>query len=326
MISLNEFCANENTVSSIREAIRSKHLLSSYIIAGESGTGKLTLANSIAKAFLCASSGENNLPCGRCDACRKIDGGNHPDIIYVRPEDNKKQISVAQIRTLCSDAFVVPNESAYKVYIIENGEAMSALSQNALLKIFEQPPSHAVIIILTSDLNILLPTIISRAVVYRLNVPEYEQSFGFIKKHYAFGDNEIKNALQISHNNIGKALKILSDDEKSEDYSAFAENYLINILKNESSGLLFLKNHIKNLDMFNLFVNELKNTVKNIILFLSDDNYSAGGDFDKFSGLNEQKLFLIVELADKFIYNNSIYVNFNLCINYFNLKMREVLI
>lgn len=92
----------------------------------------------------------------------------HPDVIYVRPEDKKKTLSVDVIRNMRSDAFILPNEGDRKVYIIEQAELMQEYGQNALLKILEEPPQFTTFILCCESKSVLLGTVLSRVAVFSL--------------------------------------------------------------------------------------------------------------------------------------------------------------
>ena len=106
-----------------------------YILSGPAGSGKRTLAGLLAAALVCDRRG-GALPCLSCAGCRKAEGGIHPDI--VRVGDDGKDISVAQVRALRADAYIRPNETERKVYILENAQTMNASAQNAMLKLLEE--------------------------------------------------------------------------------------------------------------------------------------------------------------------------------------------
>lgn len=129
-----------------------------YLISGSAGSGKRTLARLLAAAFVCSGNGE--VPCGNCPACKKVFGGIHPDVITIG--DDGKDITVAQSRRLRADAYVRPNEAPRKVYVIQNAQTMNASAQNALLKLLEEGPAYAAFLLLTDNPAALLPTIRSR--------------------------------------------------------------------------------------------------------------------------------------------------------------------
>lgn len=119
-----------------------------------------------ARCLVCV--GENK-PCGVCSHCNKAQKGGHPDIIETDGMVKKsKNFSVDVIREVRDNAYIVPNESDKKVYILKNGQNMNAQSQNAILKILEEPPSYVFFIIVTTSKSTMLDTVLSRVQVYSL--------------------------------------------------------------------------------------------------------------------------------------------------------------
>lgn len=131
-----------------------------YIISGPAGSGTHALADCLAAAYVC--TGEEDRPCGVCPGCRKAKGDIHPDIIRLTVPEDKRYISIEQIRRLRADAYIRPNEAARKVFIIEDAQAMNDSAQNALLKVLEDGPSYLSFLLLAENPQQLLPTIRSR--------------------------------------------------------------------------------------------------------------------------------------------------------------------
>ncbi len=105
--------------------------------------------------------------CGRCKSCKKIESGNHPDIIRVKPSG--VVIKIDQIRALCQTLAMKPYEASTRVVIISDAPAMNPAAGNALLKMLEEPPAGTILILLASQTSDLLPTIVSRCQHIRFN-------------------------------------------------------------------------------------------------------------------------------------------------------------
>ena len=143
-----------------------------YILASPSADASFQAAAEIAGAAVCL--GRPPLPCGYCSACRKAIAGSHPDIqVISRLEDDKgkkkRELTVDQIRTVSSDAAILPNEASRKVYIFREAETMNTEAQNAALKLLEEPPNGAVLLLCTSNPDRLLSTVRSRCA--EVNIP-----------------------------------------------------------------------------------------------------------------------------------------------------------
>lgn len=144
----------------------------SCIISASSAEEAMHEAAQIAAAAVC--SGGSGAPCGKCRDCRKALAGIHPDIVRVsRLGDDKgkqkREISVAQIREIAADAVVLPNEARRKVYIIDEADTMNLSAQNAALKLLEEPPAGAMLLLCTTNADKLLPTVRSRCAELSVN-------------------------------------------------------------------------------------------------------------------------------------------------------------
>ena len=139
-----------------------------YIVSSASEEAGLEKAYELAAKMLCSGAGDR--PCGVCRDCRKIKARVHPDLTLVSQltDDKgvrKKEILIGQIRDMSADAYVLPNEAAEKVYIIERADTMNEQAQNAALKLFEEPPRGVHFILCVQNAARLLPTVRSRCVL-----------------------------------------------------------------------------------------------------------------------------------------------------------------
>lgn len=153
-------------------AIQRNKISHAYILNGEPGAGKLEMAKWFAKTVQCEQKSME--PCGRCQSCLQADGNNHPDILYVEPEKTTS-IGVDDIRDQINNAMAIkPYSSTYKVFIVDGSQKMTIQAQNALLKTLEEPPAYGIILLLTTNADIFLPTIRSRCVI--LNFEPVEEA------------------------------------------------------------------------------------------------------------------------------------------------------
>jgi DNA polymerase-3 subunit delta' len=130
-----------------------------YLISGTPQIGKTTLARSLALALNCRST-HSARPCGQCRSCQLINAGKHPDVQLIEPDGAR--VKIDQVRALQHDLSLRPVEGRYRVAIFNQFEAATTEAQNALLKTLEEPPDYVVLIVLASDPELLLPTIVSR--------------------------------------------------------------------------------------------------------------------------------------------------------------------
>lgn len=155
---ISEITKNKTVIS----RLESGKLFHAYIISGPVGSGKHRLAEYISAMAVC--SAPQKKPCNICPNCKKAFSGIHPDIITVDREKDKREHSITAIRTMRADASVIPNDADKKVYIINDADCLNIPSQNAILKLLEEPPSYAVFILIAKNSGELLDTVRSRCI------------------------------------------------------------------------------------------------------------------------------------------------------------------
>lgn len=212
---------NSGVKNSITHLLSTKRFPHAVIIEGEALSGKSLLTSYIVSALFCE---EENSPCGKCRACSLVKAGTHPDLFLTTLLDKKKNIAVEQIRKLKVDAYIRPQMSDKKVFVIDYADTMNAQSQNAILKVLEEPPGDTVFILQVRSRSALLPTILSRCVTYTLNDPDINESAEYLKEKYGIEIDEAKEMLRQNNNSIGRSEATLNS-KKSGVYS-IANEYL----------------------------------------------------------------------------------------------------
>lgn len=165
------FAGNEPIKQRLSAEIDAGHYPHALLIEGPLGSGRRTLARTIARAALCRDERHSARPCGVCAACQKA---TPPDVTELGGDG--AALSVDAIRRLREDAFLLPNESAYRVMILAEAQTMTPQAQNALLKILEEPPAHLLFILTCDTRNSLLETIRSRCVCLTLAPTVWEEA------------------------------------------------------------------------------------------------------------------------------------------------------
>lgn len=210
MHDFNHIVGHESIIQHLQNAIQAGKVSHAYIFHGEEGMGKKKLATAFAKTLQCEAG--QNTSCNQCKSCMQADSNNHPDIIWVTHE--KASIGVEDIRLqVNSDILVKPYNSLYKIYIIDTAEKMTEAAQNALLKTIEEPPEYAVIILLVRNINMILPTILSRCVQLNLKPVDKLVIKGYLMEQHEIPDYLADMAANFSGGNIGKAIKYASSEE-----------------------------------------------------------------------------------------------------------------
>ena len=162
MAGFQDILGHEQIIEHLQNAIKTDKVSHAYILDGPDMSGKKMIADAFSMTLECEKKGTE--PCMECHSCKQALGKNQPDIIYLQHE-KPNTISVDDIRSqINNDIGVKPYSSPYKVYIVDEAEKMNVQAQNALLKTIEEPPAYAVILLLTNNAEIFLPTILSRCV------------------------------------------------------------------------------------------------------------------------------------------------------------------
>ncbi|WP_280772212.1 DNA polymerase III subunit delta' [Salipaludibacillus daqingensis] len=207
-------------VKMLTNSLVKDRLAHAYIFEGGRGTGKKEAANLLAKSFFCLNR-QGAEPCFSCRDCKRIDSGNHPDIHVI--ETDGTSIKVDQIRNLKKEFSMRGLESKKKVYIVEEAEKMTDAAANSLLKFLEEPDGEALAVLITTQVQRLLKTIVSRSQM--LSFAPLSSDI-LVRKLVNEGINE-KDALVVS--------RITSDLEESlelcrEDWIAQARNKVIQLI------------------------------------------------------------------------------------------------
>ena len=153
-----DMVGQEHIARTLRNAIITDRIAHAYLFVGPRGIGKTTSARIFAKALNCKSPIDGE-PCCKCDSCKSIADESNVDIIEI---DAATHTQVDKAREICEDVLHLPISSKYKIYIIDEVHMLSKSAWNALLKTIEEPPAHAKFIFATTEVNKVLPTVISR--------------------------------------------------------------------------------------------------------------------------------------------------------------------
>lgn len=226
--------------------VREGSLSHAYIIEGRRGCGKHLTARSIAAAVNC-SGDPHTIPCGKCEACRKILEGISPDIITVSREDGKATLGVDVVRALRADTATVPGELDRKVYIIEEADLMTEAAQNALLLTLEEPPAFVMFLLLCENARSLLETIRSRAPTIRLEPLERKVLDAYLCESDPRArltknnlPDEYEAILTVADGSVGEALRLLDPKERKSFLSerATVRSIVLALADRSASGTL----------------------------------------------------------------------------------------
>ncbi|HBD88435.1 MAG: DNA polymerase III subunit [Anaerotignum faecicola] len=260
MYTFEEIRGNTPLVEQLRRSAASGRSSHAYLFLGGAGAGKRLIANTFAKALQC--EGEKR-PCDSCKSCHAFNHGNHPDVIYFQPLKNGKTYTIEDVREqLLETVDLKPFQYEKKIYIIEKADTLNIQSQNALLKTLEEPPAHAVFLLLAERAEAFLPTILSRVVVMKIRPLSAETIADYLMQagHLA-EESHILSAY--AQGRIGQALELAED----EGFREMRQDILgkLEALPSMSEGEAYLlakdlegyKNDLRFLDIMELWYRDL---------------------------------------------------------------------
>jgi DNA polymerase-3 subunit delta' len=222
-------------VSLLRHSLESDTLSHAYLFVGPQHIGKMTLALNLAQALNCQA---DEKPCLECPSCKKIAAGNHSDVQvigldYNEDEDTeRKLIRNEQIDGILHDASLPPFEGSYKVFIIDGAELLSIGAANRLLKTLEEPESKVVFVLLTTNENKLLKTVVSRCQRIELQPMAVAEETKALVETFKVNPERARLLASLSHGCIGWAITAATDEKLLAQYQETL-NQIISIIKGD---------------------------------------------------------------------------------------------
>lgn len=203
--------AKKQAADLVSAMIERDRLCRSFILTGEKGVGKRTLAKYMAMQILCRS--EEKHPCGKCKDCLMLEHDAHPDFIEIQPSGKSGNYKVEDLRPIVSDSSVASNEGGFKIYFLAGIDKALAAAQNILLKVFEEPPDHVIFIMTAAEKDSVLKTILSRAVVINVPLASKKECIHALSDN-GFGQSDSEEAYSVCGGNIGACIDYLSKEGK----------------------------------------------------------------------------------------------------------------
>ena len=323
-----DILGHEQIKEHFQSAVRTGKVSHAYILDGEAGMGRKTLANAFALSLLCEKGGPE--PCMECHACRQVLSGNHPDLIYVTHE-KPASIGVDDIREQLNDTIQVrPYSGSHKIYIVDEAEKMTVQAQNALLKTIEEPPAYAVILLLTTNEDTFLPTILSRCVKLKLKPLKDETVREYLTSKLSVPERQAEIYAAFARGNLGKAINLAESEDFKRMYEA-----LLSLLKHlkewDISALLDCVHNLKEenldiyecLDFMQMWYRDvlMYKTTKDINLLIFKEEFSAIRQMSTVSGY--EGLEKILEAISKARVRLDANVNMELAMELMLLTMKE---
>lgn len=204
------FDFDSSTVSAINSLESNGRIPHAIIIEGSDSEKTLAAAKFLSMYAVCTAEQK---PCGVCNQCHKAQNAAHADIYYAQPEGKSGGYSIKQLRKIIEDAYIKPNEASSKVYILAEAEnRLSAVQQNALLKLIEEPPQNVIFIFTCENSRNFLITIRSRCTILRLR-----DEHSFDEDATDFAKQIISGMLSTKEYDLLKSLTVLSKKDKADD-------------------------------------------------------------------------------------------------------------
>ena len=265
--------AQNHITQTLRHQVQNGTFSHAYLFCGTRGTGKTSCAKIFAKAVNCLHP-KNGSPCGECEVCKKIDANGNFDIMEIDAASNNR---VDEIRDLREKVNYLPSVGKYKVYIIDEVHMLTDSAFNALLKTLEEPPSHIIFILATTEPEKLPATILSRCMRFDFRLVEIKELVNQLKKVFTAsnvtfdekaleliakaGNGSVRDSLSVAEMCMAYLNNNITYDGVQQCLGLTDDETLFEIAKSiaENNGGKLLKS-----------VEELYNEGKNITTLLSD--------------------------------------------------------
>lgn len=269
----NEMIGQDVIVKTLQNAISRNKISHAYLFTGPRGTGKTSTAKIFAKTINCERP-ENGIPCEKCVCCTQINNQQNVDIIEIDAASNN---GVDEIRELKNKVNLVPSISKYKVYIIDEVHMLSTSAFNALLKTLEEPPSHVIFILATTDPHKVLPTILSRCQRYDFKKVSESKIYDRLKyvceqEKITIDDSALKEISRLANGGLRDALSILDQVAAYSNDTITEKNvHDVNgtITQNDLKRMILSLTNDDLLNIFNI-IDDYDNSGKNFVKLIEE--------------------------------------------------------
>ena len=287
-----DFIDQDNVKKILVNSIENNKVSHAYLFSGPRGIGKTSMAKIFAKAINCTDFNKYNDVCDECDNCREANE-NSVDIIEIDAASNN---GVDQIRDLKNKIAIVPSKLKYKVYIIDEVHMLTNSAFNALLKTLEEPPSHVVFILATTEFYEVPETIVSRCQCFsfsRISLGSLEERLKYIadKEKIAIEDDAITEIAQFSNGGLRDAIGMLD-----KIHSFTNDKITVEVFKN-------INGIISQEDIELFYSNVINHNLKELLEIIDKVN-EQGYDFENF--IEREMYFLRDKIINYYLYKTEI--------------------
>ena len=252
--------AKDPAIALIRSMIRRGRLPHAFIIFGEKGVGKKTLAREMARHILCQRGGD--IPCGECSACRMMSKNIHPDFIVKTPSGKTGNYLTDDLRSIVSDASITPNEGDKKIYFLPNIDKALPEAQNMLLKIVEEPPAHVMFVMTAESKERILPTILSRVITIGITEPSEEECLAALTEN-GVPREDAQKAVSVFGGNIGRCFDYIASGGEVE-YLTAVKGIVTAMIKRDEFSMLAVLSGLNDRALILDVLASLKNVLRDV--------------------------------------------------------------
>ena len=321
----NEVIGQKVVVKTLVNAIENNKISHAYIFSGPRGTGKTSIAKIFAKTINCKNL-KDAIPCEECTNCINYNNKKEIDIIEIDAASNN---GVDEIRNLKNSVNLVPNNSKYKVYIIDEVHMLSTAAFNALLKTLEEPPKFVIFVLATTELYKVPETIVSRCQnfdFHRISMGDINKRLFEIcdKENIQIDEEAIKTISLYSNGGLRDAIGLLDQlsSYKSDLITVDDVNNICGLISNEQTFAMIdsiininLKNVISMLNNYNedgknllIIFENLVEEFKNLLIYMNASDYFENEflseKYEFYSNkINEEDIYLIIDELNSCIKN-----------------------
>ena len=207
-MSLTKAFGQEKAARLFLQTLAGQRLAQAYIFLGPDGVGKFLFAREAAKLLFCERL-EEATACGSCRACLRIDHDSHPDVHTVQPAEGKRVIHLDQVHELQHQMSLTPVEGGWRVCLLREADHMTEEAANSLLKTLEEPPGQSLLVLVASQLDALLPTIVSRCHLLRFQPLAPDDIGRILEQRSEAPAAEIRFAMHGADGSAGRAMSLL---------------------------------------------------------------------------------------------------------------------
>ncbi|MCX5657182.1 MAG: DNA polymerase III subunit delta' [Candidatus Omnitrophica bacterium] len=200
---MNQIIGQDDSVSFLLNSSKQGKVGHAYLFYGPEGVGKALVAKFFAQLLNC--EGKDDKPCYECNSCRKIEDKNHPDIFWIKPEEDSMGIKILAVREIQERISFKTYEAKYKIFIIEDADKLLEDAANCLLKTLEEPPAGSVLILIAKNREKIIPTIISRCQSVRFKSLNLTALENFLKDKFGIDKDKAEFLSRISEGSPGRA-------------------------------------------------------------------------------------------------------------------------